>query len=67
MTTRYTFHVHVSAESPEHAVRVMAERTGHDEQYDDRHGNPFDYEIGWVIPSGPQHDELVKACDIFYD
>ena len=64
--TRYVFNVQVDAENPEHAVRVMCERTGYDEQYEDRHGNEFDYSISWSIPQGEQYDELTEACGIFY-
>lgn len=65
--TRYVFNVQVDAESPEHAVRVMCERTDYDEQYEDRHGNKFDYGISWSVPLGDQYDELMQACDIFYE
>lgn len=64
--TRYIFNVAVDTDTPEHAVQVISERTGYDEQYEDPAGVKFDYRIDWVIPSGDQHDELRDACDIFY-
>lgn len=63
MTTRYRFTVTVTTDTPERALRVMSERTGYDEQYEDHQGVEFDYTIDWSIPPGDQYDELARATN----
>jgi hypothetical protein len=46
-TTTYTFVVHVNTDTYDHAVDVMNERFGPDEDYG------FDYEVRWS-PAGPR-------------
>lgn len=64
---RYRFNIDVDAASAEEAVLVMASRTDFDEEVEDpRTGTDFPYTIDWSNQQGPQYDELVRACDIFF-
>jgi 2-oxo-4-hydroxy-4-carboxy--5-ureidoimidazoline (OHCU) decarboxylase len=42
---RYQFIVEIDADNKDHAMQVMAERLGYDEQYEDDAGVEFAYQI----------------------
>lgn len=43
--TAYSYVVTIETDTKEHADRVIGERLGYDERYDDDLGNEFDYTI----------------------
>lgn len=65
--SKYRFIVEVDTDTPEHAVQVMSERTGYDEEYDSLvTGKTFDYQITWSIPQDDGYNTLSNACNVFY-
>jgi len=57
---RYLFLVEVDTDNKDHAMQVMAERLGYDEQYEDDAGVQFDYQFGdWRYIVEP----LYRLCD----
>jgi hypothetical protein len=48
----FEFVVRVECDTYAHALQVLSERTGYDEQYEDERGVLFDYSISFATPKG---------------
>jgi hypothetical protein len=66
---RYLFLVEVDTDNKDHAMQVMAERLGYDEQYEDDAGVQFDYQFGdwrYIVEPPPTPTfpgPLYRLCD----